>query len=427
MRGYFKRKAVLLLLIAAILLPIIPAVSLGAASPQTAARMRELQELQRQARLAVSEQRNLLEGTYTEMSRVMIQIRILDQELLDAVFDLELVELSLLETEERIAEAELALEAARDELDRQHEAARQSLRSMHEAGPVGFLDVLIGAESFSDFFNRLEIVTRLAQQDHDRLNRLEQAERDVNLLLDQLSREHILISDLHHRYQMAHNDLLETLEERARIFEQLAEDAEALEELVAILAAEEHAINVELGLAQAQYRAEVAEAERRRREAEAAAARAVQAAALAAFADFDGQFVWPLPGHFNITSGFGMRTNPITRARQHHNGIDLNAPTGTRIVAAAAGVVRTAAWSGGFGLLVVIDHGNGYSTWYAHNSRNRVVEGQTVTAGQHIADVGTTGQSTGPHLHFEIRHNNVPQNPLGFFEGVRGFFTGDVR
>ncbi|MCL2216411.1 MAG: M23 family metallopeptidase, partial [Defluviitaleaceae bacterium] len=90
-------------------------------------------------------------------------------------------------------------------------------------------------------------------------------------------------------------------------------------------------------------------------------------------------------------------------------------PAGTRINAAADGIVRLAGWSGGYGLTVIIDHGNGYSTLYAHNSRNRVTQGERVTRGQHIADVGTTGMSTGNHLHFEIRRNGVAIDPLPFF------------
>ena len=98
-----------------------------------------------------------------------------------------------------------------------------------------------------------------------------------------------------------------------------------------------------------------------------------------------------------------------------HTGIDVSAPTGTRINAAAEGYVRFVGWMGGYGNTIIIDHGGGYSTLYAHNSRNRVAQGQHVRAGQHIADVGSSGLSTGPHLHFEVRRNNVAVDPMAFF------------
>jgi murein DD-endopeptidase MepM/ murein hydrolase activator NlpD len=107
--------------------------------------------------------------------------------------------------------------------------------------------------------------------------------------------------------------------------------------------------------------------------------------------------------------------HPIVRQNRMHSGIDVPAPTGTRLIASAEGYVRFAGWSGGYGNTVIIDHGNGYSTLYAHNSRNRVTTGQFVTRGQHIADVGSTGMSTGPHLHFEIRINNSAINPMRYF------------
>jgi murein DD-endopeptidase MepM/ murein hydrolase activator NlpD len=121
-------------------------------------------------------------------------------------------------------------------------------------------------------------------------------------------------------------------------------------------------------------------------------------------------FIWPLRGRF--TSGFGPRTHPVYGGSDFHTGIDLAVPVGTPVRAAAPGEVIWAGWRGNYGLLVVLDHQNGYSTYYAHLSQLRVSPGQFVELGQVVALSGNSGLSTGPHLHFEIRRWGEPLDPL---------------
>ena len=120
-----------------------------------------------------------------------------------------------------------------------------------------------------------------------------------------------------------------------------------------------------------------------------------------------GSFTWPVDSR-RITSHYG------TRKGRQHKGIDIVAPTGTRVVAAASGMVVYSGVLGGYGNLIIIDHENGYSTVYAHNSKNLVKEGDRVKRGQRIGQVGSTGRSTGPHLHFEVRKGHQAVNPLGY-------------
>ena len=121
-------------------------------------------------------------------------------------------------------------------------------------------------------------------------------------------------------------------------------------------------------------------------------------------------FRWPLRGR--ISSSFGWRRHPITKRRDFHTGIDIARPYGTIIRAAAAGRVVYAGWMGGYGRVVVIEHGKGYSTLYAHCSRLLVRKGQRVSSGQAIGKVGSSGRATGAHLHFEVRYRNKPINPM---------------
>lgn len=126
----------------------------------------------------------------------------------------------------------------------------------------------------------------------------------------------------------------------------------------------------------------------------------------------------PAPGY--ISSGFGVRADPFTGARAHHLGVDFDANHGDPVKAAADGIVSFAGWKNGYGNTVVVDHGDGYQTLYGHNQRNLVREGDVVRAGQQLAKVGSTGRSTGAHLHFEVHVNGRPVNPMAYLERIRG-------
>jgi murein DD-endopeptidase MepM/ murein hydrolase activator NlpD len=129
---------------------------------------------------------------------------------------------------------------------------------------------------------------------------------------------------------------------------------------------------------------------------------------------YAGTLKWPCPGHTRITSPFGYRMHPILHVRKLHTGIDIGAPSGARIVAAGSGKVIFAGSNGGYGNYTMIDHGNGLVTCYAHQKRIAVSKGQHVSAGTTIGYVGSTGLSTGPHLHFEVRVNGTPVNPMNY-------------
>lgn len=129
---------------------------------------------------------------------------------------------------------------------------------------------------------------------------------------------------------------------------------------------------------------------------------------------YAGTFRWPTPGYSRITSPFGYRIHPILKVRKLHTGIDIGAASGARIVAAGKGTVIYAGYNGGYGYFTMIDHGNGLVSCYAHQSKILVRKGQYVTAGTQIGRVGSTGLSTGPHLHFEVRVNGNPVNPMNY-------------
>jgi murein DD-endopeptidase MepM/ murein hydrolase activator NlpD len=425
MRGYFKKKFFALLIALIFVVPIFPV----GASPTTQERLRDLQQQQRAAGHRVSEQSNILAGTEAEMSRVTAEIQALDQQIVDASDALDAIEIDLLTTELRISETQNDLVLATAERDLQMEILRERVRTMHEQGSAGFIEILFNAEDIRDFFSRLEYIRAVTQFDRDLLSRLEASEERLTANRNTLTSDRSLIQDLQKQITLAKEEIEQRMEERQIFFSLLYADAEKQRELEILLREEAHAINIELGRVQAIHRAELAEAERirraeedARRAAEAEARRIANEATIATLPPFTGQFAWPVPARphtnpRNISSPFGNRPDPFTGRETFHAGIDIPAPSGTNIVAAEAGVVRFAGHSVSYGNYIIIDHANNYSTLYAHNSRNRVTTGQTVTKGQHIGDVGTTGRSTGNHLHFEIRRNGDYRNPMSYFGG----------
>ena len=386
---------------------LMPIFSVGA-TPATRERHRELQQRLNESRYEVRQQENLLRGTRHEMSQLVAEMQELDQQMVDASIALEGIEFSLLETEIRIAETDEAIETARAEYDLQFEVLKTRVRVIHEQGSVGFFDVLFQAESISDFMARLEFVRTVAEFDREILSRLEAAEKDELAHRDDLARWQARVVDLQAQFLRLQEDLEYLMEERAEWFARLSEDEDRLAQLLAIAEHEQRMAQSAFNEIQVQLKREEDAAARQR-------AAAAHNATLAELNNFNGQFAWPIPSHSRISSPFGMRMHPILRQNRHHAGIDVGAPTGTKLIAAADGIVRFAGWSGGYGNTVIIDHGNNYSTLYAHNSRNRVTTGQRVTRGAHIADVGSTGMSTGPHLHFEIRISNSAVDPMRYF------------
>ena len=384
--------------------------------------LREAEGRNQAAKTRVSEQQNILAGTQLAISEMMLEMQELDQQIIDIMETIEDIEGHLVEITSRIESTSQDLALAQSERENQLNLLSTRVRVMHEQGNVGLFAVLFQAEDITDFFTRWEYIRTLAEFDQKLLTELEETEARVSANVTTLDRSYTMIVDLRTEYEESKVELEETIAEKVVYLTQLEEDSAKYAEYLEILEEEANAINIEFGIAQRRHREHLAEQERIRREeedrrrAEAAAAAAARAQELSTLNSFS-TFAWPLAVKGTITSQFGNRPDPFTGRMANHEGIDIAAPAGTQIYAAEAGIVRLAVYGPGYGNYIIIDHADNYSTLYAHNSRNRVSQGDRVTRGQHIGDVGTTGRSTGNHLHFEVRRGGVLQNPMGFFGG----------
>lgn len=288
-------------------------------------------------------------------------------------------EIRTLESRLRTAESELQrltreLDDASRRLATRNAQLGLRLRALHERGAVSYLEVLFQARSFADFISRFSLLRMVINQDIAIYHAVQEERTIVAERREEAEERRAEIASLRSEKQVQQTSLQSRAASRTAILNSLNQDKQA-----AI-----RAYNELNRLAE--------ELDRVIRELEARN-RGVGT----------GTFTWPVPGNTRITSPFGWRVHPIFRTREFHSGIDIGAPSGRNIVASDGGTVLWADWLGGYGRTVIISHGN-FSTLYAHASTLLVEEGDRVTKGQVIARVGSTGHSTGPHLHFEVRN-----------------------
>lgn len=299
----------------------------------------------------------------------------------------------LLETGKQLDDAEIRVEK-RDEL------LQSRMRLMYTNGFVSYLDVLLSANSFGDFLDRFDALQTILNSDKDILDAHKKDKELIEEKKAQVEIQFAEIQDLFHELELKQADLIkkeaekevliasynQNLNELASTLEQLEVISEEQEKLLLALATRVSKLNAEKKRIQNPYTG--------------------------------GKLGMPIDSKYRVTSNFGTRIHPITGKKHTHTGIDFGAPSGTPIYAAESGVVIVSqSWSG-YGNCIIVDHGNGLWTLYAHirNGGLLVSVGDTVKKGDKIAEVGSTGNSTGPHLHFEVRKNEVAVNPGGYLK-----------
>lgn len=340
---------------------------------------------------AVKEQ---LESSKSSLESYVTQ---LDASLTDIQLKIDALKQNIEDKEAEIDRTEQELDEAVAVQQAQYESMKKRIQFMYERGQDYFLESLLSAGSFGEMLNKAFYISQLSAYDQNKLDEFKEQTRLVKLTKEALEAER------------------ETLEE-ARA-QQETEEAN-VESLIAAKNAEIGGVASELeGANQTieQYAAEMAQ-----QDAEIAALESAVAAEKAKLAAENqihyggGPFVWPAPGYTYISSPFGWRTHPLYGNQRFHNGVDMAAPSGSPILSAYDGRVVAASYSPSMGNYVMIDHGDGLYTIYMHASALYVSEGTSVSAGQQIAAVGSTGNSTGPHLHFSVRLNGEYQNPMNY-------------
>jgi murein DD-endopeptidase MepM/ murein hydrolase activator NlpD len=316
--------------------------------------------------------------------------------------DLDVLAAQQASTKRKIAWNTLQLNAAEKSLHLHDDLLKRRLVDVYERGDLGYLSVLLQSKSFADFVERWEDLRLLIVANQRAVKDRKTAEQKVASVQTNLEATQAALQSQQQAQQRARNQLAALAEERRNLVavadaqrRQVASQEVELENLSASEEAQLEQMIVE-----------------RQRELEAEREAARRAAGITGTESAPGVLIWPVSG--TITSPFGMRPNPFGGGPEFHSGLDIAAPTGTTVTAAASGTIISAGWYGGYGNYILIDHGGGMATGYGHLSQIFVSAGQHVQKGQAIGAVGSTGQSTGPHLHFEVRLNGKPTDPAAY-------------
>ncbi|MBQ2745738.1 MAG: peptidoglycan DD-metalloendopeptidase family protein [Lachnospiraceae bacterium] len=336
-----------------------------------------------------------LEGLKGDTEKYITKLDTRMNELADNIYDLEQ---SVSAQKLAIEETKVSITEAQKEIDAQYEAMKLRIQYMYENGEFSYLAMIFNSDSMEEMLNRAEYLGQITSYDREQLTKFEQAKADLDAKELKLENE---LANLE-------ATLAEIEEEQNATEKLLAVKQEELSEHIHDIESTENDIqHMESDIeTQKAIVAELEEIERKRKEQEALNA-------LKKLTYDGGTMTWPLPGYSRLSSYFGTRPNPFGQPTQeYHSGIDVPAPKGTKIVAAYDGEVAWSYYSSSAGNWVGIDHGDGIYTVYMHMSKRLVSEGDMVKKGDVIGLVGTTGRSTGNHLHFGVRKDGKYVDPL---------------
>ncbi|MCC8060432.1 MAG: peptidoglycan DD-metalloendopeptidase family protein [Clostridiales bacterium] len=322
---------------------------------------------------------------------------------------LEQLDQELEELEEKIADKEADIETAQEELTEakaveadQYAAMKLRIKYTYERGDTSFVDLLLQSKDMGQLLNRAEYIQKIYEYDKQKLDEYAQTKEEISVHEKTLETEREELLALQEETEARQSSVKTLLEEKSN--ELAAYDAQ-------ISAAEGQISEYETSIREQESKIQQMEAEIKRQEEEARKAAEAAGQKYNTVSLGNISFIWPCPSSSRISSVFGDRTSPTEGASTDHKGIDISAQTGASILAAASGTVVIATYSYSAGNYIMINHGGGIYTVYMHCSQLLASEGQEVAQGETIARVGSTGYSTGPHLHFGIRANGAYVNP----------------
>ena len=417
------------------------ALALAVGTASAAPSIQELENQQAQYEQAAEVARQKSEWILGKINSVSDTKRKLDEEAAAAIADYEQKKSALDETVRRIELTEVKLLENQRDYQKKHNRFAQRVRDIYINGRISYLEVMFGAQDFGDFITRMDLLKRILAQDSALIIEVQRQKVEIEALAVQLEAdrkiqaEQARFAEKAKQYRLKkvaeQQELIDRMENDRAVYNQRYDEMAAASKEVARLIQESKLKAAAEAAAREQAAAErAAKAERERiaREQKLAQERALreqqrlereQARADKKSADVQvfipegtGEMMYPLIGQ--ITSQYGWRTHPIFGGSKFHSGIDIAGEAGAPIKAARGGVVTHSGWIDGYGNTVMIDHGGGLVTLYGHNQSVAVSVGKKVKQGEIIAYCGSTGNSTGPHCHFEVRLNGEPVSPYDY-------------
>lgn len=347
----------------------------------------DLQKQQEELQNQIEQSNDELNEVQSQLSENLKQIEKLDEKIADSEQKMEELnsEISTLQTS--IDEIKAQLEVAEKKYEEQKNIMEKRLIAIYESGETKYIDVLLKSKDISEFLSNYYLINEITSVDKELLNEVESQKKTIDLAKQKLEKnQEKLTTDLQNQTKTS-TVLENTKTLREKYISRLSDEEKAKQAQIDEMTKQYDEVNKQiLELAKQGLDTEY----------------------------IGGVLAWPVPGYTKISSNYGMRVHPITGQYKLHTGVDISAPMGANFVAANDGIVTKAGYNTAYGNMVIIDHGGGISTLYAHGSEILVTVGQTVKRNDPILKVGSTGYSTGPHAHFEVRINGVVTNPIEY-------------
>ena len=357
-------------------------------TPLFATDLNELQNQKSDIQEQLNQTNQELKNVNEDLTENLKQIQKLDESINTSEEAINKLNEEISKIEADIKKVEKELEDATIVYTKQKNLLDARLVEIYEAGDTNYLEIVLGAKSISDFFATYYIVSELTSYDIELLEFVEDKKNEIEQKKKKIDNQKQTLEIQKRTIAKTEIALSNTRILRQNYISKLSQEEQALQAKIDEYNAQINSIETEIrGLAKIINFGE----------------------------DYSGGTMkWPIADHYTITSNYGMRVHPITGVYKLHTGVDISASLGTDFTAIANGVVVKAEYNSAYGNMVIIDHGGGVQTLYAHGSQIVATLGQVVNAGDVVLKVGSTGYSTGPHAHFEVRVNGNPMNPLDY-------------
>ena len=347
----------------------------------------DLQTQRNEIQNQMNEANEQLEGVQNDISENLQQVQKLDEKISNSQQELDELNKKIEDLENSSGEVEKKLKTAEENYDKQKKLLDSYLVAVQESSDTQYLDVLLSSKNISEFLSNYFLITELANSQVELLEDMQNKKNEIQQSKEKLDKNKEDLAVIKANQTKTATVLANTKTVRENFISKLSDQEKDIQSKIDEYYAQFNAINSEiLQLAQGGIATQY----------------------------IGGELAWPVPGYTVISSNYGMRTHPITGVYKLHTGVDIRAPLGATFIAANDGIVTKASYNGAYGIMVIIDHGGGVSTLYAHGSEILVQVGQTVKRGEPVLKVGSTGYSTGPHAHFEVRLNGVVTNPMPY-------------
>ena len=369
--------------------------------------------------------KELIDSLKGSKEDIQSEVEKLDKQLNEISGKVKELESQLSKKRQEIADTESALNKTKEQEKKQYRNMKKRIQFMYENGQTSYVEMLLSADSFTDFLNAVEYITQISQYDRKMLKEYQNMQVTIADTQKTLETDYASLQSLQAKVQEEKqavaalesakkgelNDVADDLTDAQTVAKAYEAEIQAQNEVIAqIQAAQKRAAEQQA----AQQQAQAAEENQGATDAAGENQNTAQNTTPSGNGQSTGSMMWPCPSSKRVTSDYGPRTSPTNGASSNHKGIDIGAAYGADIVAADGGTVLVATYSSSGGNYVIIDHRGGLCTVYMHASSLTVSAGQTVSKGQVIAKVGSTGISTGNHLHFGVTLNGVYVSPWGY-------------